>query len=92
MEGARLAKAGDKTILSCFVGFLGEHFGNYHLAFYFAGVPPIVGGLVLSLVPLIHQRQLRKKRLDSGKDKMLVSETIMNGELLPGSPAMEAHM
>ncbi|XP_032993054.1 monocarboxylate transporter 8 [Lacerta agilis] len=73
-------------------GFLGEHFENYHLAFYFAGVPPIVGGLVLSVVPLIHQRQLRKKRLDSGKDKMLVSETIMNGELLPGSPAMEAHM
>ncbi|KAF7244788.1 Monocarboxylate transporter 8 [Varanus komodoensis] len=64
----------------------------YHFSFYFAGVPPIVGGLVLALVPLIHQRQLKKKRLDSGKDKMLVSETMMNGELLPGAPTSEAHV
>ncbi|XP_072837364.2 monocarboxylate transporter 8 isoform X1 [Pogona vitticeps] len=73
-------------------GFLRDHFGTYHFAFYFAGIPPIVGGLVLALVPLIHQGQLKKKRLDSGKDKMLVSETVLNGELLPGSPAMEAHI
>ncbi|XP_067327781.1 monocarboxylate transporter 8 [Anolis sagrei] len=73
-------------------GLLRDHFGNYHFAFYFAGIPPIIGGLVLALVPLIHQRQLKKKRLDSGKDKMLVSETVLNGELLPGSPAMEAHI
>ncbi|KAH0630904.1 hypothetical protein JD844_004242 [Phrynosoma platyrhinos] len=69
-------------------GLLRDHFGNYHYTFYFAGVPPIIGGLVLALVPLIHQRQLKKKRLDSGKDKMLV----LNGELLPGSPAMQAHV
>ncbi|XP_062998157.1 monocarboxylate transporter 8 [Elgaria multicarinata webbii] len=73
-------------------GLLRDHFGNYHFAFYFAGVPPIVGGLVLAVVPLIHQRQLRQKRLVFGKDKMLVSETMMNGELLPGSPVTEAHI
>ncbi|XP_054852429.1 monocarboxylate transporter 8 [Eublepharis macularius] len=73
-------------------GLLHDCFGNYHLAFYFAGVPPIVGGLVLAVVPVIHQRKLRKQQLDSGKDKMLVSETVMNGELLPGSPAVEAHI
>ncbi|XP_066496299.1 monocarboxylate transporter 8 [Tiliqua scincoides] len=71
-------------------GFLHTHFGNYHLAFYFAGIPPIVGGLVLAFVPLVHRRCVT--RLGSGKDKMLVSETIMNGELLPGSPATEAHI
>uniref|UniRef100_A0A8D0H927 Monocarboxylate transporter 10 n=1 Tax=Sphenodon punctatus TaxID=8508 RepID=A0A8D0H927_SPHPU len=73
-------------------GYLHDYFGNYHLAFYFAGIPPIVGGLVLAVVPLIHQRMLKKQRLDSRKGKMLVSETVMNGELLPGSPTTEAHM
>ncbi|CAM4613858.1 monocarboxylate transporter 8 [Lepidochelys kempii] len=72
-------------------GYLHDYFGNYYLAFYLAGVPPIIGGLVLSVVPLIHQRMLKKQQMDSGKDKMLVSETVMNGELLPGCPATEAH-
>ncbi|NXC28903.1 MOT8 protein, partial [Campylorhamphus procurvoides] len=73
-------------------GYLNDYFGNYDAAFYFAGVSPIVGGLVLSVVPLVHQRMLKKQRLDSGKDKMLVSEAVVNGELLPGCPASEAHM
>ncbi|XP_032928205.1 monocarboxylate transporter 8 [Catharus ustulatus] len=73
-------------------GYLNDYFGNYDAAFYFAGVPPIIGGLVLSLVPLVHQRMLKKQRLDSGKDKMLGSEAVVNGELLPGCPASEAHM
>uniref|UniRef100_A0A8C0G1F4 Monocarboxylate transporter 10 n=1 Tax=Chelonoidis abingdonii TaxID=106734 RepID=A0A8C0G1F4_CHEAB len=73
-------------------GYLHDYFGNYYLAFYLAGVPPIIGGLVLSVVPLIHQRMLKKQQMDSGKDKMLVSETVMNGELLPGCPATEAHV
>ncbi|XP_038272681.1 monocarboxylate transporter 8 [Dermochelys coriacea] len=72
-------------------GYLHDYFGNYYLAFYLAGVPPIIGGLVLSVVPLIHRRMLKKQQMDSGKDKMLVSETVMNGELLPGCPATEAH-
>ncbi|NWH97721.1 MOT8 protein, partial [Tichodroma muraria] len=73
-------------------GYLNDYFGNYDAAFYFAGVPPIIGGLVLSVVPLVHQRMLKKQRLDSGKDKMLGSEAVVNGELLPGCPASEAHM
>ncbi|KAM9127130.1 monocarboxylate transporter 8 isoform 3-T4 [Pangshura tecta] len=73
-------------------GYLHDYFGNYYLAFYLAGVPPIIGGLVLSVVPLIHQRMLKKQQMDSGKDKMLASETVMNGELLPGCPATEAHV
>ncbi|XP_065545611.1 monocarboxylate transporter 8 [Lathamus discolor] len=73
-------------------GYLNDYFGNYDAAFYFAGVPPIIGGLVLSVVPLVHQRMLKKQRLDSGKDKMLSSEAVVNGELLPGCPASEAHI
>ncbi|KAM3827536.1 monocarboxylate transporter 8 [Vipera latastei] len=70
-------------------GLLHDHFGNYQLAFYFAGVPPIIGGLILAFVPFIHQNQLKKKRLDSGKDKMLGSEMVPNGGLLPGAPSTE---
>lgn len=47
---------------------------------------------MLSVVPLVHQRMLKKQRLDSGKDKMLSSEAVVNGELLPGCPASEAHI
>ncbi|KGL76030.1 Monocarboxylate transporter 8, partial [Tinamus guttatus] len=43
-------------------GYLKDHFGNYHIAFYFAGVPPIIGALVLAIVPLVHQRMLKKQR------------------------------
>ncbi|XP_074864345.1 monocarboxylate transporter 8 [Carettochelys insculpta] len=73
-------------------GYLRNYFGNYYLAFYLAGVPPIIGGLVLSVVPLVHQRMLKKQQMDSGKDKMLVLEPVMNGELLPGCSASEAHI
>ncbi|XP_030637052.1 monocarboxylate transporter 8 isoform X2 [Chanos chanos] len=32
-------------------GLLHDHFGNYHMAFYLAGVPPMIGGFLLFLVP-----------------------------------------
>lgn len=80
------------VVLLSLSGYLNDYFENYDAAFYFAGVPPIIGGLVLAVVPLVHQRMLKKQRLDSGKDKMLVSEAVVNGELLPGCPASEAHM
>ncbi|NXU59296.1 MOT8 protein, partial [Turnix velox] len=80
------------TAGSPIAGYLNDYFENYDAGFYFAGVPPIIGGLVLSVVPIIHQRMLKKQHLDPGKDKMLVSEVVVNGELLPGCPASEAHM
>ncbi|XP_062391847.1 monocarboxylate transporter 8-like [Sardina pilchardus] len=37
-------------------GLLHDHYGDYHLAFYLAGIPPVVGGLLLCLVPrMTHQ-------------------------------------
>lgn len=82
----------DNHHCSSLPGYFNDYFQNYHAGFYFAGVPPIIGGLVLSVVPLVHQRMLQKQRLDSGKDKMLTPEAVVNGELLPGCPASEAHM
>ncbi|KAG7335255.1 hypothetical protein KOW79_001851 [Hemibagrus wyckioides] len=32
-------------------GLLHDHFKDYHVAFYLAGVPPLVGGIVLFFVP-----------------------------------------
>eukprot|EP00063_Salmo_salar_P009644 XP_013984479.1 PREDICTED: bromodomain-containing protein 4-like isoform X2 [Salmo salar] len=41
-----------------FAGLLHDHFGDYHMAFYLAGVPPMVGGVLLFFVPNVHQRLL----------------------------------
>nr|XP_014343270.1 PREDICTED: monocarboxylate transporter 8 [Latimeria chalumnae] len=74
-------------------GFLHDYFGNYHMAFYLAGIPPIIGGLVLFFVPLIEQRMMRKQQqTDPSKDRMLATETILNGDLLPGSPDTEVNV
>ncbi|XP_044538732.1 monocarboxylate transporter 8 [Gracilinanus agilis] len=73
-------------------GLLHNCFENYHVAFYFAGIPPIIGGIILFFVPLFHRKMPKKQEMDSSKDKMLASDTIMNGELLPGAPATEAHI
>lgn len=70
-------------------GLLRNCFGDYHVAFYFAGVPPIIGAVILFFVPLMHQRMFKKEQRDSSKDKMLSHDPDPNGELLPGSPAPE---
>ena len=59
------------------------------MAFYFAGVPPIVGAVILLFVPLMHQRMFEKEQRDSSKDKMLTPDPDPNGELLPGSSTPE---
>lgn len=59
------------------------------MAFYFAGVPPIIGAVILFFVPLMHQKMFKKEQRDSSKDKMLSHDPDPNGELLPGSPAPE---
>ncbi|XP_022380016.1 monocarboxylate transporter 8 [Enhydra lutris kenyoni] len=70
-------------------GLLRNCFGDYHVAFYFAGVPPIIGAIILFFVPLMHQRMFKKEQRDSSKDKMLAPDADPNGELLPGSPVPE---
>lgn len=70
-------------------GLLRNCFGDYHVAFYFAGVPPIIGAVILFFVPLMHQRMFKKEQRDSSKDKMLAPDPDPNGELLPGSPTPE---
>nr|XP_046172775.1 monocarboxylate transporter 8-like isoform X3 [Oncorhynchus gorbuscha] len=51
-QGGRPAPWGMQDLPS---GLLHDHFGDYHMAFYLAGVPPLVGGVLLFFVPNIHQ-------------------------------------
>ncbi|XP_041075512.1 monocarboxylate transporter 8-like [Polyodon spathula] len=75
-------------------GILHDYFGNYHVAFYLAGVPPIIGGTVLFFVPLIyHWNQRCRQQEDHCKDKMLPSESnAVNGDLLPGFTDVETRV
>ncbi|XP_039621692.1 monocarboxylate transporter 8 [Polypterus senegalus] len=74
-------------------GILHDYLGNYHVAFYLAGVPPIIGGTVLCFVPFIYQQNLRShQRRDVSKNKMLPSDSIKNGDLLPGLTEAETHL
>ncbi|KAM4695573.1 monocarboxylate transporter 8 [Rhinophrynus dorsalis] len=72
-------------------GLLRDYCKNYDLAFYLAGVPPLVGALVLLFVPLIHERDLRKEQqLEAEKEK--THDSVVNGELLPGNPVTDAQV
>ncbi|XP_052010895.1 monocarboxylate transporter 8-like [Xyrauchen texanus] len=73
-------------------GLLRDYFGNYHVAFYLAGVPPVVGGIVMFFVPLVHWRMQRRQKEanDPSMEKMLTN--CSNGDSLPGYTDMETHI
>ncbi|XP_055041768.2 monocarboxylate transporter 10 [Misgurnus anguillicaudatus] len=41
-------------------GFLRDRLGSYDVAFYLAGIPPIIGGAVLCLIPWVEAKRRRK--------------------------------
>ncbi|KAM9495280.1 monocarboxylate transporter 10-like [Clarias gariepinus] len=43
-------------------GILHDRLGSYHLAFYLAGIPALIGGAVLCVVPGLEWRKRRNKR------------------------------
>ncbi|KAM5146902.1 monocarboxylate transporter 8 [Mantella aurantiaca] len=72
-------------------GLLSDFRKSYDLAFYLAGIPPVVGALVLLSVPLIHERDLKKaEQAEAEKEKM--QDSVVNGELLPGNPVTDAQV
>ncbi|KAF7228298.1 monocarboxylate transporter 8 [Nothobranchius furzeri] len=83
-------------------GILHDHFGDYTVAFSLAGVPPMVGGVVLFFVPLIHRRLQRGHALPeetSTTAHMLPStppaeepRSCSNGDILPGYTDVETHI
>lgn len=83
-------------------GILRDVFGNYTVAFSLAGVPPMIGGVVLFFVPLIHSRLQRGQAPPdetSTTSHMLPSappagepKSCLNGDLLPGYTDVETHI
>ncbi|KAG7282035.1 hypothetical protein CRUP_020140 [Coryphaenoides rupestris] len=87
-------------------GLLHDYFGNFTLAFSLAGVPPVVGAVVLFLVPLIHRRlqagQAAGRALpeDPGPTDHMLSpgqptgepKSSSNGGMLPGYTDVETHI
>ncbi|XP_029352738.1 monocarboxylate transporter 10 [Echeneis naucrates] len=56
-------------------GFLRDRLGNYNVAFYLAGIPPIFGGAVLCLIPWV---EARRKRMENevNKEQKLTQKMI----------------
>ncbi|XP_004580557.1 monocarboxylate transporter 10 isoform X1 [Ochotona princeps] len=50
-------------------GLLEDKLGSYDVAFYLAGIPPLVGGTVLCFIPWVHSRQQRENKQSSGEEK-----------------------
>uniref|UniRef100_A0A3Q2XLG3 Solute carrier family 16 member 10 n=1 Tax=Hippocampus comes TaxID=109280 RepID=A0A3Q2XLG3_HIPCM len=57
-------------------GFLRDRLNNYNLAFYLAGIPPLIGGAMLCLIPWVEARSKRAKEeaLKDVNQKMLAHE------------------
>ncbi|XP_005363604.1 monocarboxylate transporter 10 [Microtus ochrogaster] len=51
-------------------GLLHDKLGSYNVAFYLAGIPPFVGGIVLCLIPWIHSKKQREMSRSPGGEKM----------------------
>ncbi|KAI5607460.1 monocarboxylate transporter 10, partial [Silurus asotus] len=43
-------------------GFIRDRLDSYDVAFYLAGIPPLIGGAVLCLIPWVEQRKRRRER------------------------------
>ncbi|XP_049597505.1 monocarboxylate transporter 8 [Syngnathus scovelli] len=81
-------------------GLLHDYFGDYTVAFSVAGVPPIIGGVVLFFVPLIHSRLARGSTEAAPEETtthMLPNaqptpKSCSNGDMLPGYTDAETHI
>ncbi|KAM9004540.1 monocarboxylate transporter 10 [Sarcophilus harrisii] len=51
-------------------GLLRDHLGSYDVAFYLAGIPPLLGGAVLCAVPWIHEKWKQKEMSIRGEEKL----------------------
>lgn len=72
-------------------GFLRDRLGSYDVAFYLAGIPPIIGGAMLCLIPWVEARRRRKEAQPApdATEKMLESKNGAQVELKPEETAKE---
>ncbi|XP_037014920.2 monocarboxylate transporter 10 isoform X1 [Artibeus jamaicensis] len=50
-------------------GLLRDKLGSYDVSFYLAGIPPLIGGAVLCLIPWIHSKKQREISRTTGGEK-----------------------
>ncbi|XP_072300262.1 monocarboxylate transporter 10 [Eucyclogobius newberryi] len=58
-------------------GFLRDRLKSYDMAFYLAGIPPMVGGAVLCLIPWVEARRRRQEAQDQEKE---VTQNMLDSE------------
>ncbi|XP_040483579.1 monocarboxylate transporter 10 [Ursus maritimus] len=68
-------------------GLLRDKLGSYDVAFYLAGIPPLIGGAVLCFIPWIHSKKQREIDKTTGGEKM---EKMLDNQnsLLSSSPGI----
>lgn len=65
-------------------GFLRDRLGSYDVAFYLAGIPPIVGGAVLCLIPWVEARRKRKEKEEALSKEQDVTQKMIEHEKAHG--------
>ncbi|KAJ4922069.1 hypothetical protein JOQ06_026306 [Pogonophryne albipinna] len=60
--------------------FLRDRLGSYDVAFYLAGIPPIVGGAMLCLIPWVEARRKRREKEEALNKEQDVTQRMMEPE------------
>lgn len=58
-------------------GFLRDRLGSYDVAFYLAGIPPLIGGAMLCLIPWVEARRRRKEKAEALKRDPEVEQKML---------------
>ncbi|KAM9840380.1 monocarboxylate transporter 10 [Aulostomus maculatus] len=61
-------------------GFIRDRLGNYDLAFYLAGIPPMIGGAVLCLIPWVEARRKRMEKEEALRKEQDVTQKMIEDE------------
>lgn len=65
-----------RTVL-LLAGFLRDKLGSYDVAFYLAGIPPIIGGALLCLIPWVEAKRRRKEETEAQKQDPELSAKML---------------
>lgn len=58
-------------------GFLRDRLGSYDVAFYLAGIPPIIGGALLCLIPWVEAKRKKKEKTEAQKQDPELSAKML---------------
>lgn len=65
-------------------GFLRDRLGSYDVAFYLAGIPPIIGGAMLCLIPWVEARRKKEEKEEALKRDLEVDQKMLEQETPQG--------